>query len=175
MGQLSHLNQGDFNQQALVLAQLIVDVAVGTFPDSAVEELRLALLCLLIVALANIVVGVKQLGGLLVSAHQQIAQMCIQSIDEMTALEALVDDFVIGSDDVRNLLFQEEIYQLEVVVIVQYIQIGDGLLVGDVSITIGSHLIEDGQCITHTSIGLFGNDGQSGRFGSDAFLFSHLL
>ena len=101
--------------------------------------------------------------------------MRCQSRDEVMGIESFPEHFVQQHHGIRGLVVQKVIHQAEIVFIVQYVQVFNHSLVGDVSSREAGHLVEDGKCVTHTSVRFLGNDGQGFRLGLDAFFLGHVL
>ena len=70
---------------------------------------------------------------------------------------------------------QECLVETEVVVVVEYIEVLDGVLVGDVALARSRHLVEDGECVAHGAVGLLRNDIERGTFGLDTAVGSNIL
>ena len=98
-----------------------------------------------------------------------------QSADEMTAIEAVVDDVVQQYHDIRHLVLQRQVDDVEVVLRVENIQVVYHLLVRDVPLTERRHLVEYRQRVAHTAISLLGNDVQCLLLVSDSFFLGHHL
>ena len=99
--------------------------------------------------------------------------MRTQSGDEMIPVESFFQYIVEEKHAFRYLVFQETVCQPEIIFIIQYVQVVDDTLVSDVSVCEAHHLVEDGQSITHTSVGLLGDDIQGFRFGFHMLLEGH--
>ena len=98
-----------------------------------------------------------------------------QSADEMTAIEAVVDDVVQQYHDIGHLVLQRQVDDVEVVLRIEHIQVVYHLLVGDVPLTEGRHLVEYRQSVAHTTVSLLGNDVQCLLLVGDAFFLGHHL
>ena len=72
-------------------------------------------------------------------------------------------------------IFQEEIGQLEIIFVVQYVQVLNHTLVGDVPVGEAHYLVEDGEGVTHTPVGFLCNDVQGFRFDFDVLLAGYVL
>ena len=96
-----------------------------------------------------------------------------EAVNELTAVEAASDDLVEQYHNLRHLVGQRQLDNVEVVVGIEHVKVFDDLLIGDVALTERHSLIEDGQCIAHTTIGFFGNHGQRLFLVGDAFLLGH--
>ena len=93
----------------------------------------------------------------------------------MVGIEAFAQYIVQQYHGFRYLVFQEIVYQAEVIFVIQHIQVLDGSLVGDVSSGEAGYLVEDGKCITHTPIRFLGDDCQCFRLSMDTFLLGYIL
>ena len=93
----------------------------------------------------------------------------------MAAVESLVEYIIQEHHDFTHLVFQSKADDIEVIVCIQHIQVFYHLLVGDVSLRETRCLIEDGEGIAHTTVGLFGDDGQCLLFILYVFLFRHVF
>ena len=172
---MRHLDEGDFHQQPLVLALLIVEVAVVRQLHGAEEELRLALLRLLLVAVPHLVARLDEFCRLSVLTDEQVAEVARQTRDEVLPLEPLRQNLVQRQHALRDFPFQEVVRQAEVVVVVKHVQVLDGLLIGDVAAAERRHLVEDAQRVSHTAVGLLSDDVQRRLLHLDAFLLRHML
>ena len=175
MNQLCYLNEGEFDEQTLVLAHAVVEVAVGTLADGGIQETWLASLCLLGIALAYLIAGFEQFHRLCITADEQVAQVIVQSSDEVAAFESLAEDFIESEHDVGDFAAEEVIDQLEVVVVVEHVEVGNGLLVGNVALAERGHLVEDAEGVAHTSVGFLGDDVEGGWLVGNAFLLGHVF
>ena len=136
---------------------LVVDIAAVHNLEGVVQELNGAFLRLLLVALPLCLAGLKQLCRLRVLRHEHIAHMARKSHYQVAAIEALRQHTVEEQHNVGHLVLKGEVYDVEIIVNVEDVQVFEYLLVGDVPLTEARRLVEDGQGITHTSIGLLGN------------------
>ena len=98
-----------------------------------------------------------------------------QTLNEQSAVEALVDDIVQQHHYVAHLIYYGEIDDLEVVLGVEHVQVFDHFLVGDVALTERGGLVEDGEGVAHTAVGFLGDDGEGLFVIGDALLFGHVL
>ena len=98
-----------------------------------------------------------------------------QALDEQAAIETLVDDIVEQYHDVCHLVDNREVDNLEVILRVEHVQVLDNLLVGDITLTERSCLVEDRQSIAHATISLVGYDCQCLFLVGNAFLLCHRL
>ena len=80
--------QGEFHQQALVLASTVVQITVIAEFHGPVQELLVAFLRLLLIAFADTCSYFQQGEGNGILAYQQIAEVRSQSIDEMMGIES---------------------------------------------------------------------------------------
>ena len=83
-----------------------------------------------------------------------------QSLYEQTAVEALVDDVVQQYHRLTGLVRHSVVHQTEVILRVQHVQVFYHLLIRNIALTEGCCLVEDAQSVTHTTVGLLGDDGQ---------------
>ena len=101
--------------------------------------------------------------------------MRIESTHEMTSFESFRKNIVQREHDFRNIACEEEIDQLEIIFIVEHIEVGDGLLISDITLAERCYLVEDGQGIAHTTIRFLRNHVEGSRFVGDAFLLCYFL
>ena len=172
--QLRKLDERQLHQQTLVAADAVVEVAVVAETDGTVEELLRASLCLLLIAAAHLGTHVEQGQGDRIAAHQHIAQMRSKSPDEVASIEASAEYLVEKQDAVRRLVFQKQVGEAEEIVVVEDVQVFDDALVGKVSSRVAHHLVEDGEGIAHSSVGLLGNHQESLFLSGYALLCSHI-
>ena len=93
----------------------------------------------------------------------------------MVAVESFIQNFVQQKHRFRHLVAQQHIGDAEVVFVVEHIQIFNHPLVSDVSAREAHYLVEDGECVAHTSVGLLCNHIQRFSFGLDALFFGHIF
>ena len=144
-------------------------------PQGLIEEPCVGLLSLFLESLALLVAHLEQGQRLRVLGHQHITHVAGETLDEQSTVEALVDDRVEQYHNVAHLIFYREVYDAEVVLRVEHVEILDDLLVGDVALTERGSLIEDGEGVAHTTVGLLGNDGECLFLVGDALLVGHVL
>ena len=175
LGNLGDFDKGQLDEQPLVGRLPILDVALVHQPQCLVEHPRVASLGLLLIALPLLVADFEQGERLRVFRHQYVAYVARQPLYEQSAVETLVDNAVEQQHDVGHLIIYRKVYQLEVVLGIKHVEVFDYLLIGDVALTERGALVEDGQCIAHTAIGLFGNDCQRLFLDGNAFALSYRL
>ena len=111
---------------------------------------------------------------LLILRHEHVAHMFGQTLDEESAVEAFVDDIVEQHHDVADLVFQTQVDNLEVILGVEHVQVLNHLFVCDVALAERGCLVEDGEGIAHTAIGLLGNNVEGLFLVGDTFLLCHM-
>ena len=173
--ELCHLNKGKLYQQAFVLALSVVQVAVVAQLHGFVKELWCTFLRLSLVSVSDRSTGFQQLQGRRVSAYQQVSEMRSQPRDEMVAVKSFSKNIIESEQAFGYFIFQEEIGQLEIIFVVQYVQVLNHTLVGDVSVGEAHYLVEDGEGITHTPVSFLCDDVQGFRFGFDVLLAGYVL
>ena len=172
---LCNLYERQFYKQTFVGTCAIVDVALVHDFQRLIEELRSALLGLCLETLPLRLADFKKGNGLRVTSHHHIAHVRSKAIDKMTTIKTVGQDLVEQKHDVGSLVFKGEVDDSEIVFGIEHIEVFYDLLIGDVSLAEGSHLVKNGQCIAHTSVGLFGNHSQSlFLIGVALFLGNHL-
>ena len=109
VGGLCGLYERQLHLQAFVAACAVGQVAVVAESYGLVEPLRLAALSLFGIALANVVAGFEQLcrGG--VAADEQVAQVCGQSADERSSVEAFLEHFVEEHEALADFLLEHKV------------------------------------------------------------------
>ena len=83
-----------------------------------------------------------------------------QTLYEQPAIKSLVDDRIEQHHDFAHIISNREVDDAEVVLRIQHVEILDHFVVCNVSLTEGCGLVEDGEGVAHTTICLFGDDGQ---------------
>ena len=98
-----------------------------------------------------------------------------ESLNEQTTVESFVNDIVEQHHDVTHLVLHTQVDDLEIVLGVEHVQVFNHFLVGDVTLTERGRLVEDGEGIAHTTVGLLGNDSECLIITGDAFLLGDVL
>ena len=93
----------------------------------------------------------------------------------VAAIETAAQNAVECYHHLGYLVLQSQVYQTEIVVAVEHVQVLDHLLVSDVAHAEAGSLVEDREGIAHTSVSLFGYHGERLFFILYAFLLSHHL
>ena len=101
--------------------------------------------------------------------------MACQARNEVGSIKAFCQHAIQEQHHLRHLVFQCVVYDIEIVVGIEHVEIFDNLLIGDIALTEACCLVEDGESIAHTSVCLFGYQRQCLFFIGDAFFFSHHL
>ena len=71
-------------------------------------------------------------------------------------------------------MLEKVIYESEIIVCIKDVEVGQSLLIGDVTTRETHHLVEDGQRIAHTSVCLLGYEVERLLIHRVALLFSHM-
>ena len=98
-----------------------------------------------------------------------------QSLHEKSSVKAFAQHIVEQYHHLAHLILYREVHDAEIVLRVEHVQVFQHLLIGDISLTERSGLIEDGEGVAHSAISLLGNDCQRLFLVFDAFLLGHLL
>ena len=98
-----------------------------------------------------------------------------KTLNHVAAIETAAQNAVERNHHLCHLVLQSQVYQTEIVVAVEHVQVLDNLLVSDVAHAEAGSLVEDGESIAHTSVSLFGYHGERLLFILYAFLLSHHL
>src|SRR5574344_438715 len=93
----------------------------------------------------------------------------------MAAIKTFIQNIIECEQAIRNSVAEEIIRQLEVIFIIQYVQVGNDILIMDFSTGETYYLIKYGQSITHATVCLLGNHIQSFRFCFNTFLLRNIL
>ena len=97
-----------------------------------------------------------------------------QSGNKVTSVKTFIQYIIEKQQCVAHLVFEEAIRQTEIIFIIKYVQIINHTLIGDISSGETNHLIEDRQCITHTTVRLHGYHVQRFRLCRDSFFRSNI-
>ena len=84
--------------------------------------------------------------------------MVAHSTDKMLWLKAFADDIVQDEQDVARSAMQDVVYNLEIIVVIQHVEVVDDIFIGDVLARETHHLVEDGERITQGTVGFLGDD-----------------
>ena len=101
--------------------------------------------------------------------------MLCQALNHISTIKAFAQYSVKNQHHLAHLVFQGKIYDSEIVVTIQNVEVFYHLLVGDVALAEAGSLVEDGESVSHTSVSLFCNDGKCLLLILDAFLFCYHL
>ncbi len=160
MCELGHLYQRQLNEQPLVAALLVVDVALVHQLQCPVEEARVALLGLFAVAFALPFAHFEQRQSAFILGHKHVSDMAGKPCYEQPAVESLVYYAVQQHHNVRRTVLNAQVYDAEIVVRVEHIQVFNDLVIRDFALAEARCLVENGQCVAHTSIGFLGYHGE---------------
>ena len=83
-----------------------------------------------------------------------------QAAYQVAAVKSLGQDVIEQYHGFRYAFFQEHVRKAEIIVIVYHVQVLNCLLIRDMTARKANHLVKDGECVTHASVGFFGYDGQ---------------
>ena len=97
-----------------------------------------------------------------------------QSGYKMTSVKAFIQYIIENQQRITHFIFEKAIRQTEIIFIIKYIQIVNHTLIGDISSGETHHLIEDRQCIAHTTICFHGYHVQCFRLCCDSFFRSNI-
>ena len=172
---LCHLDKRELNEQTFVGTGPIVDIALVHDLERLIEERRGAFLSLCLETLALRLADLQEGDGLRVFRHHHIAHVAGQSVNQMTAIEALGQNLVKQNHDVGSLVLDSEVDDSEIVLSIKHIEVFNDFLIRDVALGERCHLVEDGQRVAHTAVGLFGYHGQCLVFIGVAFFLGHHL
>ena len=98
-----------------------------------------------------------------------------QASNEMLTFESFAQHLIEYHQCLWHSVAQQGIYQTEIVVVVQYVQIGDNALIRNLIATKTHHLVEYRQCIAHRSVGFLRYHVQCHLFGINALILRHIL
>ena len=87
----------------------------------------------------------------------------------MTSVESLVEHIVKKQQGIAHFILKKTVCQTEVILVIQYIEILNHTLVGDISSGETNHLIKDRESVTHTPIRFERNHVQGFRLRRDSF------
>ena len=172
---MCYLDECEFHEQTLVAALAVAQVALVHQFQCLIKEAGGTFLGLFLVFISLSLADFKQRKSLFVLGHQHVAYMLCQSVDEMSAVETLRDDIVEQYHDVADLVFNGEVDDIKIVLRIEYVQILNHLLVGDVPLTERGSLVEDGEGIAHTTVGFLRYHVERVLFVGDLLLFGHHL
>ena len=153
----------------------IVQIALVGKVDSLVEKRHRRAFGLLHILVGNRSPHFEQRLGYLVATDEQIAEMRSQTRNKVLRLESFAQNFVESEQRVGHAPRQKIIDQTKIVVVVEHIQIFDNTLISNVAATKTDHLVENGECVAHGTIGLLRNHIQRLWFGRNALVLSHIL
>ena len=80
-----------------------------------------------------------------------------------------------NQERLRHIAFQTGVDQPEVIFVVEYVEVFDDGLVGDVSTREAHHLVEYREGVAHTPVGLLGDDVERFGLGGNTFLCGDIL
>ena len=173
--QLSHLYECQLDEQSLVAALSVGQVALIGQLQCLIQELRGASLRLVGILLHLLLACVEQFQSALVLSHEHVAYVRRQSVDEVAPVKTLLYDAVEQHHYVAHLVLKRQVNHAEVVVGIQLVEVFNHLGVGDVALAETRRLVEYRQSVAHTAVGFLGYYSQSFLFVCDALLLCHVL
>ena len=128
---------------------------------------------------AHLPVAVFQVGAyfhevqhLLFLAHQQVAEEFGPAPEEVVAFEALLQDFVEDQQRAGHILRQHGVHHLEEIVIVEYVQVLEGVLVSQLAPGKAHDFVKRTEGVAHAPVGFLRNEVQGVAFRGHV-LFGH--
>ena len=173
--QLSHLYERKFNEQSLVAALSVREVALVGQLQRLIQELGGAASGLVGILLHLLLACVEQFQSALVLSHEHVAHVRRQSVDEVAPVKSLFNDAVEQHHYIAHLVLKRQVNHTEIVVGIQLVEVFNHLGVCDVALAEARSLVEYRQSVAHTAVGFLGNNSQSLFLVSDAFLLRYVL
>ena len=173
-GKLRNLYQGQFYQQTLVLADAVIQITFVTELHRLIQERQRAFLRLFLITLADTRSHLKQRKCYRIFAYQQIAKVRRQSGYKVTSVESLIQHIIEKQQRITHFIGKKAIRQTEIIFVIKYIQVVNHAFIRDISSGKTHHLVEDRQCVAHTSICFHGNHVQCFRLCWDSFFRSNI-
>ena len=155
---LRYLNERQLHQQPFVATLAVVHVAAVRQPQRLVEETVGTTLGLFLVTLAVTLARLQQLHGSLVLGHHHVADVCRQTVHQMTAVEPFGYHVVQQQHHLTHLVVDTQVHYLEVVFSIEHVQVLYHLGVGEVILAETGALVEYRQGVAHAAICFFGDD-----------------
>ena len=124
---------------------------------------------------ALLLANLKQRKRSRILCHEHVAHVRSQSVDEVAAVESLLNDRVEQQHYVAHLVLHSEVDDAEVVVGIKLVEVLNDLLVCDVALAEACSLVEYGQGVAHTAVCLLGNHAQSFFLVGNALLLCNVL
>ena len=100
-------------------------------------------LCLLTIALSYIGAHLQEGQCSRLSTHEKVAKVGGEVGDEVASIKATAQYLIEEQHRLADLMFDEEVCEAEVVVIVQYVETADDALVGDIAGGVAHHLVKE--------------------------------
>ena len=98
-----------------------------------------------------------------------------QPIDEVQAVKTLVQNLIKQQQRLCGIFVQKSLDQLKIIVVIQYVQIIDDMLVRNFALTVTGNLVENGKGIAHAPVRFQGYGIQGFRFRFDTFGVGYVL
>ena len=98
-----------------------------------------------------------------------------QSVDEVAPVKSLLNYAVEQHHYVAHFVLKSQVYDAEIIVGIQLVEVFNHLGVGDVALAEARCLVEYRQSVAHATVGFLGNNCQSLFFIGNAFLLRHVL
>ena len=98
-----------------------------------------------------------------------------KSGNKMSTVKSFLHDSVQEQHLLCHLTFKSQVYCLEVIVNIKYVEVFEYLFISDIPLTETCSLVEYGKGITHTAIGFFRNEVQSLFLVCYSLIISHML
>ena len=143
--------------------------------QSLIQETGIGTLGLFRIALTGLFADLQERQRLWVFCHQHVAHVFGKTLNEQSTVETVVDDGIEQHHHLRHLVLERQVNDAKIVLRVEHVQVLDDLLVGDISLTERSRLVEDAEGITHAAVGLLSDDSQRLLFILDALLVGYRL
>ena len=168
-------HQTQLNQQTTVRCLSYLSVEFREDRDCSEEELRLANLGLGSVAFHECSGHLDELQRVVLTRHQQVAQVTIQTGHEGLTRETLREHLIEGHQRLGVVAREQQLGHAEVGVVVQHIEgLGYGAIV-ERRTAERYGLVEHREGIAHTAIGLLGNEVERLLVGLDTLLLGDVL
>ena len=126
-------------------------------------------------SLRYLVIGLEQRERRWCASHHEVAQVLRQTVDKEQRVEALVAYLLVDEQRLWHVASEERLVETEVVVIVEHVEVVDGILIGDVAIARSEHLVKDRQRVAHCAIGLLRYHIECRGVGSNALVLADVL
>ena len=164
------MDQRELHQQAWFLARSVLRIALGQLVQPFDQQFAIGGLGLLRITIGKIPAHFQQGQRARILAHEQIAQVACKAGNEEVPIEALLQDRVELHQHRWHIAADKAFGDLEIMLVIEHVQVGHHILVGELVAGKAHQLIENTERIAQAAIGFLRDRVQCLCFRFDPFL-----